>query len=545
MPSRYLLEDRISSRQHDIEPGQWWWGLSFAIVGIGFLFLPYVGLVSIVFFAIAVLGFRRYASGPGYVLLRKYRRTLKMRAQRKRPQQRRKVAKKKDIDVNMFGYPIGFTEQEEVLALELGIPENLGVFYYPPRDSDASITVAKGWDAANMNPDELFREEHLLAHGIMETARRSYPSIELTIGLRSRPINIQLSDERYAQNADLRIQALGVSQSLADFIEDQPDADNLRKYLTPEVLADEPSVADKSFAKEWQELRPLIESGMREPTVFFCLNVPRPRDWPSAPNGDIGDIVGRRELSHSPIVELTKILEESLIRNGVKSVRALSLDDDKTFLRTAWDLTTVDRWHTGATVAPNGSKLDPEWPWPIMVPYVGEDEDGDEYLDYDGTFSRVWRVFRLNHRQVSPGEFRELFSPNGIGPAGKTGLTVAWTGDTILSLKESKITTSAIRFRKAFSLLKDKGKLLDTSALQMEENELLEQRRDALDYGGSHAVSFNTLATTSATTLKLLKGVDKALQRKANSLDVIMEKISWASDLDDGFWSCNIGAGMM
>jgi hypothetical protein len=545
LSSKYILEDRISGRQHDIERGQWIWGISLMLVGFGFLFLPYVGLLSVPVFIAAILGFIRYSSGPGYVILFKYRRTLKMRSRRKHPHRRRKVMTKEPIDVALYGFPLGLTPEQEELALDLGIPENLGVSYFPPRDSDVSTIVAQGWDAANMDPDDLFQEEHFLAHGMMETARRSYPSITLTIGLRSRPLNTQLTKMQYAANAHLRVQAVAAGQTLADFINDQPDADQLMQSITPEMLAEAPSVADKSFAKDWQELQGLLKTEYREPTAFFCLNVPRPRYWPSAPRGDIDEIVSPWEMSHSPIVKLTNILEQSLISNGVKNVRALSLDDTKTFVRTAWDLSTVERWHTGATTAPDGTPINPDWPWPATEPLTGVDEDGLEYLDYDGTYSRVYRVYRLNHRRVSPGEFRELFSPNGIGPAGQTGLTVAWSGDTILSARESKITTTTIRFRKAFFLLKDRGKLLDTSALEVEENALLEDRRDALDYGGSHAFSYNTLATTSATSLKLLKGVDEALQRKANELNIVCRLIPWESDLDNGFWTCNIGAGMM
>ncbi len=551
----WLLESRISIRQ-EFEKGQTKWFMYWMGYALVVFLIPWtqtnLPLVWIILAVIAVVGSSRYRHGPGYTYLIELRDTRKEIAKRERPNRKRRVMKREPIVARIMGFPTRPSEVEEEGARETASMEDfdesdLGVTYFPPRDSDSSMILTKGWDGANLDVEDLFDATNRLSNGLLEAARRSPFTIGITEGAMIRPYNFERMRSWQLANNHPLIEAAYPGTTMEEVRAGKSPAAIIEDARRP---LDRPMTADELMNLDSEQREVMLHHTAVDPFYFYSLNVPRPTWWPKGDRGDIGGLLDSEDLYDAPIVELTRLVEGNLITNGVKGVKALNPDELINHTRVAWDLKEIEAWHSGAEFDSKGVRIDPDWPWPSTEYLVRKDKD-KEYIDFDGSHHRVFSLERLDKKRVAPRQLSGLFSPGFLGPAGEVGLVVATSGDTLLSSKESNRTTKRIRLRKAFQRYRQGAGTFDVSSLEQEEARLLENRRDALDYGGSHALSFNTFIITSAAsetheaTLKRHAKVDEIVLNQVRLMDMVMKPLPLASRQVRAFFTATQGASMM
>lgn len=533
------LERRFSQRIHNFQSHQLQWLLGWSLFGgiiviFGFLVYRTIGLLSLPFFLIAILGSWRYPYGTGAQMIKIIRTSRKMRKgddehmnhSTKGRVGRRKKALDPPINVSLQAYQVPGVGRE-----------NLGVHYFPPKDSDTSIILSDAWDAVSLDSDERFLRENQHAEMILDGVTRSKYSVGITQGITSRPLDITRSRAFRAGRGNPRMLAAGTSTFEGD---DVPK----NKY---EWLA--------KHATDLDQRRSLYSYDV---TSFIALNVPRPEKWPKTPdgsltkvnkNGEVEPLLTQRQQEQAPLVKMTDRIERNLRTIGVKNVRACDMDNLRTFTRSAWDL-NMKQWHDKLiSDDPAFDDMTDEnfWPWPEDEVYVGRDENEKVYVRLNDSFQRPYRAYRMDRRRVFPGEFMPLYSTGGFGYAYETGLTVSMTGDTFAIQRELDALDKFITAERGLKKKKINDPNRYVSQQQRDDYLASEERQSRLYNSGAttDGLYWNTWVVPSATSLEALMVADQAVDHHATRLGVILKPVPYEALQIPALFTAVIGACMM
>ena len=532
------LERRFSQRIHNFEAGQQRWLIGWSLLGgifviLGVLSVQYVGLLAFPAFLVAILGSWRYTYGTGFYMMKviSESRAIRKRGNRlgsdpKVNKNRRQKTPDPPINVSLKAYQVPGVERE-----------NLGVHYFPPKDSDTSVILFDSWDAASLDSDERFHQENHYAEMVLDVINRDVHSIGITQGITSRPIDPNKSRAFRAGRGNPRVLAAGTSTFEGDEV-----PQNKNEWLAKQAI-------------DLDQRRNLYSYDVQS---FIALNVPRPVKWPKTAdgslvkvdkNGDLQPLLTQRQQEQAPIVRMTERMETNLRTLGVKNVRALDMDTLRTFTRFAWDL-NMDSWYR------NLIDNDPEfdvmtdenfWPWPEDEPMVGKDENNKPFICLNGSYHRPYRAFKMDRSRVYPGEFLPLYSTGGFGYAYETGLCVAMSGDTFPVQRELDALNKFITAERGL-----KGKKLNdpnryVSEQERDEYQATQERQSRLYNSGatSDGLYWNTWVVPSATSLEALMVVDQAVDQHATRLGVSLRPIPFEALQVPALFTAVIGACMM
>lgn len=530
------LEQKFSQRIHNIERGQYKWFFGWSGVGLSVILLAVafnkLGVFfSAPFFLFAFVGAWRYALGPGYHILglRAESRQIRRRGNKltqstdETQQKRRKKISVSPINAHLMSYSVKTMGHN-----------NLAVLYNPPRDSDASIIRVKGWDGVMLDPIERYAAENRWSEAVMDGVNRNKNSVGITQTVMIRPHNV-LPSRRFRE---ARMHPSIIVAGNRTF-----DGDDV------------PRNKHERLAKEAMDLDQSRMLYDRDVTSFVSVNVPRPSNWPKTldgslsrltPEGKLEGVLTQSETDHAPVVAMTERIQRNLAAIGVQQVEALDMDGMRTLARTSWDLNMEDWFAKLDSDDPKYDEMTNEhfWPWPELEILVGRDKDDLPYVDFGGSFHRVWRVFRRDGRKVFPGEFSSLYASGDIGNAFETGLTVTMTGDTFPIQRELLSMNRFITLQRG---LNTKTTNPDRYVSQQERDEYfaMEKRQTMLYQSGTDGLYWNTLIATSATTLEGLSGVDKAVDTHATRLGLQLRIVPFEAAQVPAFYSATLATCMM
>lgn len=550
----WLLEGKVSRSQYDYEPGQRWWFLYFMGAAVIVFIIPWTQTnlwwLWILLPIIAFAGSYRYRNGPGYVIIDDYLRDKDKREGSEKTNRLRRGQNREPINAALMSFPIrpgtARFKAEVDESEEVSESRNIGVTYFPPRDSDSSMTLSSGWLGANLDPEELFDASNQLSNSLLEPARKSPVTIGYTQGIIFRPYNMERSRESRLTNFHPKVNAAFPGTTTDELLVGKSAAAIIADAKKP---LNRPMTADEVLNLETDQREAMMTKNSSDTFCFYSLNVPRPTWWPKGERGNIDGLISEEDLYDAPIVELTKMLEDGLIANGVRGVKTLDLDELTNYVRVGWDLKHIKKWHQGADQDEDGNPIDLSWPWQDYV--IRKDYRGRDYTDFGGTYHRMFRLERLDKKRVEPGQLTGLFIPGDMGPTDEVGFMAGISGDTILASEASRRTTSNIRWKKAYQRYKRGAGTFDMSDLEQEEAQLLEKRRNALDYGGSHALNFNAFAGICVTgdtheeKLRKLAKADAILENRVRFLHMTLKRGRWATREIREYFTLAIGASMV
>jgi hypothetical protein len=545
---QWLLENRRIPRQRDSDPIRWWWLGVFTSITILLFIIPitqptwlWLGTAIIGFF-----GWLQNKKGPGYLVwLDWYLQATRRRAPDTSESVSKKSATKTPINASIMAYPI-ITDLSKDVVVDMD--NNLGVTYFEPRDSDSSMIVSTGWNGSNLDVVEYFDRMNAKSESILEAARSSFLPIGITEGIMKRPYDIWRYRDSGLKNVHPTVLSAIPGTTLDDIRNGKSGQKILEDATKPinRILS-----ADENLNREREERDTLLQLRASNTYNFYSLNVPRPRDWPSVKHGNIDGKLTNRQLADAPIVELTHLLEQSLVSSGELGVHKLNFDEYSTHVRRSWDGKKMHLWNQGAEVDDEGNPFNPRWPWPPHDYVMYYDDKGRPYLDYGGTYHRFFQVEGLDKKLIRPRQLLQIAAPGYLGPNNEIGFTAAMSADTILSRDESRRATGVIQWQKAFARWKSSGLDIDRSRLDQEEARLLENRRDAFDYGGTHGLNFNLFLNISAcsvdkpSTLRSMMKADDFLMLALRDMRLKVRRIRLEPEMNRAMWTTNIGASMI
>ena len=533
------LERRFSQRIHNFQSHQTQWLVGWSLFGgiliiVGILFYQIIGILSLPFFVVAALGSWRYSYGTGQEMtkiirssrnIRKSGNQIVSRTIKVRGGLHRKVLEP-PINVSLKAYQVPGVGRD-----------NLGVHYFPPKDSDTTIILSDAWDAVSLDSDERFIRENQHAEMILDGITRSKHSIGITQGVTNRPLDITRSRAFRAGRGNPRMLAAGTSTFEG---------------------ADVPKNKYEWLAKHATDLDQRRSLYSYDVMSFVALNVPRPEKWPKTPdgsltkvdkNGEVVPLLTQKQQEQAPVVKMTERIERNLRTIGVKNVRACDMDSLRTFTRFAWDL-NMEKWYD--KLISNNPEFDVMtdenfWPWPEEVVSIGRDADGKSYIRMNDSFHRIYRAYRMDRRKVFPGEFMPMYSTGGFGYAFETGLTVSMSGDTFPIQRELDALNKFITAERGL-----KGKKLNDPSRYVSQQErddyrASEERQNRLYNSGAttDGLYWNTWVNPSATSLAALSVADQAVDHHATRLGVILKPVPFEALQIPALFTAVIGASMM
>ena len=427
--------------------------------------------------------------------------------------------------------------------------EATGVLYMPQRIADASTIVALGFEGALADSDEFYDRIDAVSESVLEAARASMLPLGVVQGIIKRPLDITRSREWQQKNVHKKILA-SIPGTTWQEAQAGKSPEAIERDASKQL--DRPLTGGEALMKDLMERDALKQKRNSDTYHFWNLLVPRPEDWPLGAKGNLNYLLDSQQIDDSPILKLTKLVEQGLIANGVLGVQTLDLDGLHTHLRKAWDMgPTMRLWNEGAEFTETGQPFDPTWPWPPSDFITGVDRKRLPYIEYGKTNHRLYQLVGLEHKVVRPRQLQRLFQPGYLGPVDQVGYGMATVGETVLATDESRAATRAIRARKAFNRITgaDSGDR-DLSQLDREEAAIRENERDAFDHGGSHGLYFNqyfdlsVYAEKEKDRFRLMRIADEKFRLEARTSRISVRPIRLAPHMNRVFWSMYGGAGM-
>lgn len=523
------LDERMEQRLHVVEPGQWRWaGCIIAIVGA----LVYVGQVwpALAVAALGYAGFHRFSDGPGYkiagdTIVSRWRR-IRRRGQMLKPT---RVSRGKNNQAPPQPKKRG-RPPIPLKVLALPLPKegyDFGTIHNIPAGTDTARVSGRGWRGVALDFQDRYNAENMLVDCVRQAVQQYDGSVGVSMAYMSRPLNIERSRDWEIQN--LQNAVIDVSEE---------------SYANPQG-------AVQLFAANNRQLEVIKQAYGRDVISTIGLTVPRPTSWPK----DETKLTPKR-IEVSPIVRMTKILEEGMARNGVDQAEILDFIDLKAYIRMAWDIAGIAKWYShvaNMAAAERLASLEPvendappklgeetinEEPWPVF-----ELQAGPNYLATDGTFHRVLRVVK-QRRKVLPGDFAELFFAD-VGPADQTGLTIGLSGQTVAADAELRWLNKGIVLREGIRRAQNGKKDLYESMAKRERRERLVKRQDRIYLGGSQALAYNTYLVVSATSLELLDTAEDAVLAHCRGIGIRVKRVTMESRQVQAFFMVTLGTSMM
>lgn len=527
------------------------WVAGFLVVSMVLFFVPVTQSLWlwVPTLLLLIIGGFPFRNGPGFLVVWDRYQHL---TRQKKPQENDKTGSEPELD----GKERRQKRTPPINAVPMEYYDSVsntytGVLYLPPRIADSSLIVSTGFDGALLGADEFFNQMDSVSESLIEAARSSWEPIGITQGFIRRPYDITRSREWQFANVPARILASVPGTTWQE----------VAKGKSPEaVLADSikhpdrPLSAAEVLHEEMIQRDVLKQKRASDAYSFYGLTVPRPEDWPIGSRGDIRGLLSQQQLNDAPIVRLTKLVEQGLIANGVLGVHTLDEDGLNNHLRKAWDMNpkTLQAWNEGLTQTSDGKPFDPTFPWPPFNFYTGVDQKGLPFTDYGGTIHRIYEVTGLDQKLIRPRQLQGLFQPGYLGPADEVGYAAVLSSETVLSSDEVRAATRAIRFKKAMRRYSgaDSGDR-DESTREREEAELLENQRDAFDFGGSHGLNMNFYIALSVygendkARFSRLIQVDERFRLVARTARVTIRPLRLAPHMNRAFWTMFGATGMM